>query len=42
MCPDGFVKTGSTKDLFNFECVKCDESNVSVYVFNQVMINLNV
>ena len=40
MCPDGFVKTGSTKDLFNFECVKCDESNVSVS--NQVMINLNV
>ena len=27
MCPDGFVKSGATKDLFNFECVKCDSDN---------------
>ena len=27
MCPDGFVKSGATKDLFSFECVKCDSDN---------------
>ena len=41
MCPDGFVKTGATKDLFSFECVKCDSDNVSAY-FHQALIIISM